>query len=248
MKPRVSSQPLNNVSIVLVRAENPANMGQVARAMKNFGVAKLGLVNCAAHQTDEAYTLGWKAREILDRAKLHTNLKKALRTFPLTIGFTSRAGKRRGAPALLGELIPRIVDAARGEKVALVFGNEKNGLANEELATCHLIATIPTARAYESLNLSHAVAVSLSAIFPALGSGRTKYQKPERYRISQRDLEALVKDFEEVMRRVGYETIKRQSILSEVLAQLEHFFKKASLERRELFLFKSLLSRIKERI
>jgi tRNA C32,U32 (ribose-2'-O)-methylase TrmJ len=88
---------LCNIHIVLVRAENPANIGQVARVMKNFGLSRLFLVDCVPHQVQEAYTLGWNAKEILDDARV-LPLKEAIQDSVLTVGFTRRSGHSRGEP------------------------------------------------------------------------------------------------------------------------------------------------------
>jgi len=150
---------MRNIQIVLVRAENPANIGQVARAMKNFGLSRLLLVDCVPHQVPEAYTLGWNAREILDRAAVFPSLGDALCDSVLSIGFTRRSGHSRGEPRPFLEILPQVMEAASNHNVALVFGNERNGLSNEEIRLCHLPAILPTSQEHASLNLSHAVAI-----------------------------------------------------------------------------------------
>jgi tRNA/rRNA methyltransferase len=238
---------VKNLSVVLVRAENPANMGHVARALKNFGVRKLVLVACTPHQVNPAYTTGWKAREILDKAKCYQNLKQALKPFAFAIGFSTRVGKRRGESIFLNELKPILIHKLKNKKVALVFGNEKNGLSNEELRACHQIATIPTASEYASLNLSHAVSIVLSNFYIA-DTKQKRFEKPDRYQVKPAELDALIDDFRIVMKRIGYKNTASRKLLTQVSGQMEHYFKKGGLERRELHLFKSFLSRIKERL
>ncbi len=236
---------LKNLSVVLVRTENPVNIGQSARAMKNFGVRQLILVQCAAHRVPEAYTPGWKARKILDQARRKTSLDQVLKGNILAVGFTARAGKRRGEPKAFSEMIPSIVEALKKQKVALVFGNEKNGLSNEELKKCHWITTIPAMNEYTSLNLSHAVAIILSSIFNQTHQARKLFHKPRRFYTKPEEFDDLMKDFEEVLKRLDYQNSPQNDTFKRVMTGLRHYFKKSGLERRELHLFKAFLAKIK---
>ncbi len=238
---------LKNLQVVLVRAENPINIGQTARAMNNFGLSKLILVNCAPHRVPEAYTPGWKARNILSRAVVVNSLDQATKKSVLAVGFTARKGKRRGEPRSFTEMIPQVLEMLRSQKVALVFGNEKNGLSNEELKKCHWIATIPTAANYSSLNLSHAVAVVAFSIFNATPDARQTFRKPERFYTKPEEFDALIEDFYGVLKLLDYRNSSNNNLLERVTVQLKHYFQKAGLERREFHLFKAFLSRIKQR-
>ncbi len=239
---------LKNLSVVLVRAENPVNIGQAARAMKNFGAGKLILVDCAPHRVPEAYTPGWKARKILDHAKRTKSLNSLLKDNSIAVGLTARAGKRRGAPRPIADLLPDILDALKSQKVALIFGNEKNGLSNEELKKCHWMATIPAAKEYTSLNLSHAVVVVLSLIYSQTPNAGSLYEKPKRFHTKPREFEALMEDFRCILKQVGYRNTPKMAWRDQVMANLSRYFKKSGLDRRELHLFKAFLSRIRSSI
>ena len=233
-----------NLQVILVRPENPINIGQSARAMKNFGVGKLVLVKSAPHRVPEAYTPGWKARKILNQAKRVTSLKLALKGV-LAVGFTARAGKRRGEPRSFAKLVPEIVEAIAHQKVALVFGNEKNGLSNDELKECHWIATIPAEREYTSLNLSHAVAIVLATIYMQIPKAHSLFRKPERFQSKPEEYAVLMKDLSRILRKLNYRNTSQMPMLDKVTAGFDHYFRKAGLDRRELHLFQSLVSRIR---
>ena len=240
---------LKNISVILVRAENPINIGQSARAMKNFGVKKLTLVKCASHRVPEAYTPGWKARKILDSAKRVKSLDQAFKSSVfLTIGFTARAGKRRGVPRSLSDLVPDILEVLQNQKVALVFGNEKNGLSNEELKKCHWLATIPAVSEYTSLNLSHAVAVTLASIYMQIPQAHRLYQKPKRFYTKPAEFEALMEDIAFILRKLNGKNKPQMAMFDKVMRGFNHYFKKTGLDRRELHLFKAFLSRIRQKI
>lgn len=242
-----------NLCVVLVRAENPANIGQTARAIRNFGFSNLALVRSAPHRVDEAYTLGWHAKDILDRAPAYESLEEALCGSALVVGLTHRSGRERGEPRSIVEVTGRVVEVMNEQKVSLVFGNEKNGLSNEELACCHELAFIPTGTEHSSLNLSHAVAVTLFSIFTrcltfAAGNSRDRslpHRKPERFYATPGEFGELIENFREVFDLLGYDESPKEDLLERTLENVERFFHKTGLEKREFHLFRAFLAKIK---
>lgn len=237
---------MDNLDVVLVRAENPANIGQTARAMKNFGFSRLLLVNCVPHRVEEAYTLGFRAKEILDQAPVYGSLEGAVRGSGLVIGFTRRNGRERGEPRSIVKVAERVVEVMRDQNVSLVFGNEKNGLSNEELVFCHELAFIPTGSEYSSLNLSHAVAVALFSVLTRLPECRMLLEKPERFYATPDEFEELIGNFREVLEMLDYENSSKEGLLERTLKNLGRFFHKAGLEKREFHLFRAFLRRMKD--
>jgi tRNA (cytidine32/uridine32-2'-O)-methyltransferase len=145
---------------VLVRTSHPGNIGSAARAIRTMGFERLELVAPARFPDTEANALAAGADDVLANAGLHDGLIEGLAGSSLALGLSAR---RRGVN--LPEISPReaaaqvLAAAARGEQVALVFGNERTGLENEELARCHAMVRIPSVDDFSSLNLSQAVQV-----------------------------------------------------------------------------------------
>jgi len=240
---------LKNLQVILVRAENPVNIGQSARAMKNFGLSKLLLVKCAPHRVDQAYTPGWKARKILDQAVVYQRLEEAINQTTLAVGLTCRKGDRRGEPRSLIEVVSQILDTLKHQKVALFFGNEKNGLSNQEIAKCHVMATIPVGKEYSSLNLSHAVAISAFSVFSQTRQAKEFLKRKAGFYPKVEEFEALMDDFYRVLEMAGYRNGPgKVDMLDKILFRLEHYFKKTGLDKRELCMFKALLHRIEQKI
>jgi TrmH family RNA methyltransferase len=241
-------QKMTALNVVLVRAENPINIGQTARAMKNFGARNLSLVNCVPHQVNEAYTPGWKAKEIIDGAKVCTTVSEAVEKAVLTVGFTARIREERGGPVLLSEMVPKILEAMEQGPVCFLFGNEKNGLSKEELDLCNVAVRIPTDGEYESLNLAHAAAVSLYAVYSQIPDSQNVFGWRERYFATEKEFLTLMEHFREVMNLLGYQDIKSEDISGKVHKQIANFFRKGRLEKRELNLFEAFLSKVNERL
>jgi tRNA (cytidine32/uridine32-2'-O)-methyltransferase len=148
------------IRYVLVRTSHPGNIGSAARAIRTMGFARLELVTPHRFPDPEASALAAGADEVLAKAGVHADLVDSLAGSSLALGLSAR---RRGVN--LPEISPReaaqqaLAAAARGEQVALVFGNERTGLENEELARCHAMVRIPSVDDFSSLNLSQAVQV-----------------------------------------------------------------------------------------
>lgn len=150
----------SRLRFVLARTSHPGNIGSAARAIRTMGFARMELVQPAHFPDREANALAAGADEVLANAGVHAELVDALAGCNLALGLSAR---RRGVT--LAELSPReaaqqvLAALIRGEQVALLFGNERSGLENEELARCHAMVRIPSVDDFSSLNLSQAVQV-----------------------------------------------------------------------------------------
>ncbi|NMB76317.1 MAG: RNA methyltransferase [Myxococcales bacterium] len=153
--------PPARVAVVLVEPAEGGNVGGCARVMANFGFQDLRLVR-PAFDAREARILAVHARPLLDRAARFDTLAEAIADAQLVFGTTARQRdnpERR--PFLAPPAAAERLRAAAPERVALVFGPERTGLANPDLALCHELIRIPADDGYPVLNLSHAVAVLL---------------------------------------------------------------------------------------
>ena len=145
-------------AIVLVRPQLGQNIGAVARAMLNFGLTDLRLVQPRdGWPNADAGPSAAGADEVIDGAQVFESLGEAVADCHLTLGtaMTTRDMIRRvvspaGAVAEMQALPSRS---------ALVFGPERTGLTRDDLLACHAICTIPSNPAFGSLNLAQAVAV-----------------------------------------------------------------------------------------
>jgi tRNA/rRNA methyltransferase len=143
--------------IILVRPRDPKNIGAAARAMKNFGLTELAVVAPFAPTWNEAVS-AVNADDVLTQAIRFDSLAEAIADCTFVVGTADRtriAGKHRlyTPRDLVAEL-----DGTK-QHLALVFGSEKHGLTNDDLAHCHRTMSIPTAPACPSMNLGQAVAV-----------------------------------------------------------------------------------------
>ena len=153
---------LSEVQVVLLRPRWARNLGAVARAMKNFGLSKLTIVDSQIGSWNDAFQMAVHADEILHDS-VTTDLGSALAPARWV------AGTSTDPPPGTRLLTPRQVAEESMERGAptLLFGGEINGLDPAELLRCHAVSTIPTANEQSSLNLAHAVCVYGAELFAA---------------------------------------------------------------------------------
>jgi tRNA/rRNA methyltransferase len=158
---------LANLRIVMVRPRGSANIGSVARAMKNFAAAELAIVGKARTKSFGARAMAVHGRDVLAGARCYDSIREAVADCTLVVGTTCRAGLYRSHSRTLRDLGPEIAAAARTGKVALLFGPEDHGLSNKDIEHCQLLLTIPTHADYQSLNVAQAAVICIYEIYAA---------------------------------------------------------------------------------
>lgn len=145
--------------VVLIAPSLPENVGSVARAMRHFGLKELVLVGGVGplHPLARAVSAGSEA--ILEAARVVDDLETALGGAVLVLGTTARAQTAVGRVAIAPREAAALAAAhAEAGPVALVFGTEKSGMTNSDLARCHQVVTIP-GEGEACLNLAQALTI-----------------------------------------------------------------------------------------
>jgi TrmH family RNA methyltransferase len=152
---------IHPVRVVLVRPRNPGNIGACARAMGNFGFTDLVVVDPYLPIWNETRSAP-DAEEIVRSARKVATLKAAVRGCTRILGTSSFAHRNLEQAILpLPDLQAYRDHIKPHERIALIFGSERSGLSNLELASCEAVLQIPMARPRVSMNLAQAVAVVL---------------------------------------------------------------------------------------
>lgn len=199
-------------AVVVVEPETPGNVGTIARAMKNFGLSDLKLVNPPELREDgEAYGFAGHAREdVLPNADVVT-LDEVVERYH-TVGCTAITGEdaRRhvrfpfSTPAELRDSL-----AVVRADTALVFGREGRGLNNDELARLDEVCSIPASADYPVLNLGQAATVTLYELRD-LFVAETQLPDVERERAAEADVERLYEQFSAFLDAVEHREHKRE--------------------------------------
>ena len=148
--------------MILVRPQLAVNIGMCARAMANFGLDDLRLVNPregwprSDEYRDVAYSAAAGATALLDAARVFPSVEAAVAD--LHTVYASTARERGQMKAVVSPSVAMSAAAAAGgERRGVLFGPERTGLDNDEVAIADSIITFPSSPAYASLNLSQAV-------------------------------------------------------------------------------------------
>jgi tRNA/rRNA methyltransferase len=168
--------------VILVEPQLGDNIGATARAMGNFGLSELRLVKPRdGWPNPRAWVAASGADRILDEAKLFDTVEAAIADCTFLLATTARAHDQ-AKPVVSPEegatlMAPRI---AGGERVAVLFGRERYGLENPEIALADRIVTLPVNPAFASLNLAQAVLVIAYEWFKYITGGALPFAMPRK--------------------------------------------------------------------
>ena len=198
--------------VVVVDAETPGNVGTIARAMKNFGLSELKLVNPPELREDgEAYGFAGHAREdVLPNAE-EVTFESVVETYH-TVGTTAITNddSRRHVrfPFKTPVEVRESLDTV-DSRTALVFGREGTGLDNDELARLDEVCSIPASAEYPVLNLGQAATILLYEL-RALTVAETQLPDVERERADEAAIDRFYDFFETFHRSVETREHKRE--------------------------------------
>lgn len=150
------------LNVVLHQTRYPGNLGAVARLMANFGFQRWTFSDLEAEDLAEAEKMAIKgeALDLLTRARRTSTVAEAVADCVYAVGTSMRTLDGR-APLTPEQAVAKLREQAAKGPVALVFGGEKRGLSDEELAFCQDTCAIPTQPAQPSMNLAQSAAVLL---------------------------------------------------------------------------------------
>lgn len=168
--------------VVLVEPQLGENIGMAARAMGNFGLTRLRLVKPRdGWPSLTAQRAAAGADHILDAVELFDTVEAAVADCSLLFATTARAHDQ--AKPVVGPeaaAVEMTVEIAQGGTAAILFGRERYGLQNEEVALANRIITFPVNPGFASLNLAQAVLLTGYEWFKLATGGALPYAMPER--------------------------------------------------------------------
>jgi tRNA/rRNA methyltransferase len=170
--------------VVLVEPQLGENIGAAARVMANFGLARLRLVKPRDGWPNlQAQRSASGADRLLEEAALFENVEDAVGDCSLVLATTARAhdqAKPVIGPEAAAREIAAHMSGAEHANVAVLFGRERYGLENHEVALADRIVTFPVNPAFASLNLAQAVALMAYEWFKLAGSAELPFAMPEK--------------------------------------------------------------------
>lgn len=195
-------------AIILVHPQLGENIGMVARAMANFGLAELRLVNPRdGWPSEKAISAASKADHVIAATKVFSSLEEAVADLNFVYATTAR--DRYGYKEVRSPVVAANTLRARfraGEGTGILFGRERTGLTNEEIALADELVTFPVNPAFASLNLAQAVLL-MSYEWMKTGMGsveETAFSALPQRPAKKDELQGLFDHVEEALGARGY--------------------------------------------
>jgi TrmH family RNA methyltransferase len=230
-----------NIYVVFIECETPGNVGFLARAMANFGLEKLILIN-PCELKKESYYQATHGKHIVENAEIYTTFDEFLKSkkIDFKIATTGTAG---GSYNL--DRIP-IKAEELGETInfnytsAIIFGREGNGLYNNEIELCDITVSIPTNPAYPIMNISHAASIIFYEIFKNIN----QFPVEGLEEATTIEKEYVLKDMEQLISTLNIPEHKKNNGLK----TFKNIINRAFITGREAHTLKGILRRLKEKI
>ena len=238
-----------NIRIVLVNTTHPGNIGGVARAMKNMGLAELYLVQPREYPAPRAVWRAAGARDVLANATIVESVDEAIADCALVVGTSAR--ERRIPWPLLNprECGEKIYSEAVTHKTALLFGREDRGLTNDELQKCHYHVHIPSNPDYSSLNLATAVQVlayeiRMASLADEQGNlpSLSEWDQPP---VTAGDLEFFHEHLATTMAELQFYDPENPK---QLLTRMRRLFNRVRMDQMEVSILRGLLSAVQRKI
>ena len=177
---------LKDIYFILIRPQLPENIGSVARAIKNFNISNLRLVNPRCKWLNEkAVATSVGARDILSKTKIYNSIEESIADLDLIFASTARIRKVNKKIIPIIELKEKIKIKVR-KKIGIVFGPEASGLSNDELNCADYLVKIPTNKNFSSLNLSHSAIIFGYSLFQLFSNKKIIYKSSYKSAIASK--------------------------------------------------------------
>ena len=164
---------LRNVHFILVRPQMGENIGSVARAIKNFNISKLRIINPRCEWPNQkALATSVGAKDILKSTKIYNSIEKSIGDLDIVFACTSRIRKVNKKIISILDLKNKV---KKKQKVGIIFGPEASGLSNDEINNADYLVKIPTNKKFSSLNLSHSAIIFCFQLFQYFSNKKTVY-------------------------------------------------------------------------
>jgi TrmH family RNA methyltransferase len=224
------------VRFVLVEPQSGGNVGASARAIKNLGFRDLCLVSPRCDPLgDEARRMAVEARDVLEAAKIHADLDRALEGAATVVGTSRRTGKHRKPHRRLDDVAPDLARLARAGELAVVFGREAHGLSDAELDRCTHLVHFASSSEFPSFNLAQSVL--LVAYEMRLALHRSSPEDPVEPPADHAAREAMYSHLETALRSIGFLHTDSAEVM---MRRLRRMLGKASLTHGEVQILRGI--------
>ena len=228
----------DNISIILKQPRCSENIGAAARAICNMGIGRLVLVDPKNYDLTRVLKMATHfASDIVEHMEIYENLREAISPYNYIVGTTARLGKKRRQINTPSKTAENLVSISGENLVAILFGPEDKGLANEDIRFCDALVNIPTAK-FSSLNLAQAVMIICYEIFIARQNEEREFAP---HLANRYELEGMYEQLKEILVRICYISSDNPDYW---MNKLRNFFSRLQLQAREVSIIRGICRQI----
>ena len=238
--------PINQfVQIVLVETSHPGNIGSVARAMKNMGLANLSLINPKKFPHQEATALAGNATDVLDNAKIFSSIQEAVNTSKVIYATSARERTIEWPTLTANDAASEIQELVANEiEVSIIFGREDRGLTNDELQLANKHLIIPAHPDYPVLNIAMSTQVVCYELYQAAKKNSVdSWQDFPEY--TSEELNNLIDHFNETV--IALELVDPNNP-KQIMTRMERMFRRLYPDQMEGNFLRGFLKAVNKRI
>jgi tRNA (cytidine32/uridine32-2'-O)-methyltransferase len=238
--------PINRfIQIVLVETSHPGNIGSVARAMKNMGLAKLALINPKKFPHQDATALAGNATDLLENAQVFDSIQTAVKGSKVIYATSARDRTIEWPILSAKDAAEEIQDLVNNNiEVSIIFGREDRGLTNEELQLANKHLIIPAHPDYPVLNIAMSTQVICYEIYQAAQNHSVEsWQDFPEY--TSEELNHLIQHFNETVQALDLIDPKNPK---QIMTRMERMFRRLYPDQMEGNFLRGFLKAINKRI
>ena len=227
------------IEVILTDIRHAGNIGAVARLMKNLGLTRLTLVKPTYRGYLDAIKMAVGAEDILEGVQVVDTLKEAIAECSDVYAVTRRPRRMRKNVCNPTDAASKIskADGVTG----VVFGSEKFGLSNEQVALCGSIISIPVHPDQPSYNLAQAAAIILFGIAGPELSISKQGKRSKREPSKAHDRRLLYDRIMDTARDAGFFGMPHDA---KTIAAIEDIFERANLDKKDVKILQGLFRQI----
>ena len=236
--------------VVLHQTQDVVNIATAVRAMMNMGLRRLRLVAPADFNAYRIAGIAHGSEDVLERAEFFDTLDDAVRDCSYVVGTTARKRTQtfvwQHPREAASELLALSEERAGQGPIAIVFGREDKGLANEDLDRCDRLLVVPTDPGYSSLNLAQAVLLVCYELWLA-ATDRAPLPRPKRDAppATRELLDALYDDTDRALRTIEF---YKDRLPEALMRTMRAIYRRADLTTREANLIRGLMIEVRKYI
>jgi len=234
---------LNNIYFILVRPQMGENIGSVARAIKNFNIKHLRIVNPRCDWPNQkALATSVGAKDVLKLSKIYDSVEKSIEDLDMIFASSSRIRKVNKKIISITNLKNKI---RKEKKIGILFGPEASGLSNDEINCADYLVKIPNNKKFSSLNLSHSAIIFCFVLFQHFSKKKFEYKTGYKSSIAKKsEVNKFLKFIIQGLDKKGFlqPDHKRQSMIRNI----NNIFHRINISEQEIRILLGIFSTLNE--